>query len=63
MIEAAPRLLEIVQTIAELRRMWRSQDEAETIDGIEYMDGLDAQKSMLPSPKQPWAEGTARWVD
>jgi len=42
LIEAAPRLIEIVQAIAELRRKWRSQDEAETIDSIEYMDGLDA---------------------
>jgi hypothetical protein len=35
-------LLEKIQAVAELRRKWRSQDEAETIDSIEYMDGLDA---------------------
>ncbi|MHB1425442.1 MAG: hypothetical protein ACYC3I_19905, partial [Gemmataceae bacterium] len=35
-------LLERIRTVAELRRKWRSQDEAETIDSIEYMDGLDA---------------------
>jgi hypothetical protein len=35
-------LLERIQAVAELRRKWRSQDEAETIDSIEYMDGLDA---------------------
>jgi hypothetical protein len=42
LIAAAPELLEIVQAVAELRRKWRSQDEAETIDSTEYMDGLDA---------------------
>ena len=42
LIAAAPQLLAIVQAVAELRRKWRSQDEAETIDSIEYMDGLDA---------------------
>jgi hypothetical protein len=35
-------LLERIRVVAELRRKWRSQDEAETIDSIEYMDGLDA---------------------
>jgi hypothetical protein len=42
LLEAAPNLLQIVQAVAELRRKWRSKDEIETIDSIEYMDGLDA---------------------
>lgn len=42
LMHAAPRLLVKIQAVAELRRRWRSQDEAETIDSIEYMDGLDA---------------------
>jgi hypothetical protein len=39
---AAPALLAKLLAVAELRRRWRSQDEAETIDSIEYMDGLNA---------------------
>ncbi len=42
LIAAAPELLAMVQTVAELRRKWRSRDDAETIDSIAYMDGLDA---------------------
>jgi hypothetical protein len=38
----AAELLEKIQAVAELRRRWRSQDEDDTIDSIEYMDGLDA---------------------
>ena len=41
LIAAAPELLEILRAVAELRRMWRSEDEAETIDSIQFMDGLD----------------------
>lgn len=40
-MHAGPRLLAKAQAVAELRRRWRSQAEAETIDSIEYMDGLD----------------------
>src|SRR5271166_6703429 len=40
--KAAPKLLAALVAVAELRRKWRSQDEAETIDSIEYMDGLDS---------------------
>jgi hypothetical protein len=40
--QAAPKLLAALKAVAELRRKWRSQDEAETIDSIEYMDGLDS---------------------
>jgi hypothetical protein len=40
--KAASKLLAKVQAVAQLRRKWRSQDESETIDSIEYMDGLDA---------------------
>jgi hypothetical protein len=39
---AAPALLAKLRAVTELRRKWRSQDAAETIDSIEYMDGLDA---------------------
>jgi len=42
LIAAAPELLEKLTVVAELRRRWRSQDESETIDSVEYMDGLDA---------------------
>lgn len=35
-------MLKALGKIAELRRRWRSQDEDETIDSIEYMDWLDA---------------------
>jgi hypothetical protein len=38
---AAPGLLSTLKTVAELRRKWRSQNEDETIDSLEYMDGLD----------------------
>jgi hypothetical protein len=41
-IVAAAALLSTLKAVAELRRRWRSQDVAETIDSIEYMDGLDA---------------------
>lgn len=40
-MHAGARLLGKVQAVAELRRRWRSQDEEETIDSVEYMDGLD----------------------
>jgi hypothetical protein len=40
--KAAPKLLATLESVAALRRKWRSQDEAETIDSIEYMDGLDS---------------------
>ena len=39
--KAANAMLTTLKALAELRRKWRSQDEAETIDSIEYMDGLD----------------------
>ena len=39
---AAPKLLATLESVAALRCKWRSQDEAETIDSIEYMDGLDS---------------------
>lgn len=61
--KAGPKLLEKVRAVAELRRRWRSQDEAETIDSIEYMDGLDsldldaaiaeATSSSSPQPRKP----------
>lgn len=35
-------VVEALRAVAEARRRWRSQDEAETIDSIEYMDMLDA---------------------
>jgi hypothetical protein len=40
--KAATGLLSTLKAVAELRRKWRSQDEDETIDSLEYMDGLDA---------------------
>ena len=40
--QAAGALLSTMKATAELRRRWRSQDETETIDSIEYMDGLDS---------------------
>jgi hypothetical protein len=40
--KAAARSLAALEAVAELRRKWRSQDEAETIDSIEYMNGLDS---------------------
>jgi hypothetical protein len=39
---SAGPLLSTLKAVAELRRRWRSQDEAETIDSLQYMDGLDA---------------------
>jgi hypothetical protein len=40
--QAAGALLSTLKAVAELRHKWRSQDEAVTIDSIQYMDGLDA---------------------
>lgn len=40
--KAAHAMLATLQSLAELRRKWRSQDSDETIDSIEYMDGLDS---------------------
>lgn len=66
--KAASTLLATLEAVAELRRKWRSQDEAETIDSIEYMDGLDslgldaaiaaAKETGLPPPA---AEKPARF--
>jgi hypothetical protein len=68
--KAAPALLAKVQAVVELRRKWRSQDESETIDSIEYMDGLDAldldaaiaaaEAAGIPSASAP-ANPTARF--
>lgn len=41
LIAAAPEMLEALEKLAELQRKWRSDDESETIDSIEYMDELD----------------------
>ena len=40
--EVAGELTRKLSAVAELRRKWRSQDDSETIDSIDYMDGLDA---------------------
>ena len=40
--EVAGELTRKLSEVAELRRKWRSQDDSETIDSIDYMDGLDA---------------------
>lgn len=42
LFEAAPELLSALLAVVELRRRWRSPDQGETIDSIEYVDGLDA---------------------
>jgi hypothetical protein len=39
---AAPDLLAACEALVEARRKWRSQDETETIDSVEYLDMLDA---------------------
>ena len=41
LIAAAPAMYEALKKLAELQRKWRSDDEAETIDSIEYMDEID----------------------
>ena len=40
--KAAHAMLATLQSLAELRRKWRSEDAGETIDSIEYMDRLDS---------------------
>lgn len=66
-------LLSTLKAVAELRRRWRSQDEAETIDSIQYMDGLDALQldaviaeaeaaGILPQPTAPRLRGALTWL-
>ena len=70
---AAGALLSTLKAVAELRRKWRSQDEAETIDSIEYMDGLDALEldaviagaeaaGVLPQPTAPKLRAALTWL-
>jgi hypothetical protein len=66
-------LLSTLKAVAELRRRWRSQDEAETIDSIQYMDGLDALQldaviaeaeaaGILPQPTAPRLHAALTWL-
>jgi hypothetical protein len=66
-------LLSTLKAVAELRRRWRSQDEAETIDSTQYMDGLDALQldaviaeaeaaGILPQPTAPRLHAALTWL-
>ena len=41
LIAAAPEMLEAIKKLADLQRKWRSDDEKETIDSIEYTNEID----------------------
>lgn len=41
LIASAPALLAALLEVKRLRDLWRSQDDAVSIDSIAYMDGLD----------------------